>query len=149
MESADDRIDDDEVLLRRIPPSTESFQSTCERGDGGLRASSAMLKTITKQGEEHLSCSRLRITSPQALLDDLRNDGKDPHGWHVCEFRVSDVTELGLEIAFTPTDRDPGHCSITGVNGSVYPNNKGNKAKKLARKTRILTPEEIEDLSRS
>ncbi|MCZ6664533.1 MAG: hypothetical protein O7B81_04435, partial [Gammaproteobacteria bacterium] len=62
----------------------------------------------------------------------------------VCRFLVSDVKELGLEIAFTPNDRDPGHCSITDKNGLTYPNN---KAQKLARRTRILTDDEINNLS--
>ena len=140
MESTEDQIEDDEVLLRRIPPSTEDFKATCARGNGGFRATSPMMST--RPDEDDLSCSRLRLTSPRHLLDDLRNDGIEPEGWHVCRFLVADVKELGLEIAFTPNDRDPGHCSITGENGLAYPSN---KAQKLARRTQILTDEEIDN----
>jgi hypothetical protein len=98
----------------------------------------------TRKDEEHLSCSRLRLTSPRHLLNDLRNDGIDPDGWQICRFNVSDVIELGLAIEFTPTDRDPGHCSITGVGGLAYPKS---KAQKLARRTRILTDDEIDNPS--
>ena len=142
MESTGERIDDTEVLLRRIPPTTERFASTCSRDDETLRATSPMMKT--RPEEDHLSCSRIRFTSPRHLLDDLRNDGHEPEGWHVCRFLVSDVRELGLGIAFTPTVRDPGHCSITREDGMAYPNN---KAQKLAKRTRILTDEEMETLS--
>lgn len=138
MDSTDERIDDSEVLLRRVPPSSDYFQTICERADGGFRATSPVMST--RNDEDDLSCSRLRLISPQDLLNDLRNDGKEPRGWHVCRFLVSDVKELGLEIAFTPTERDPGHCSITSKDGLAYPNN---KAKKLARQTKILTDEEI------
>jgi hypothetical protein len=96
----------------------------------------------TRSDEDHLSCSLRRITSPRQLLNDLRNDGIDPEGWHVCCFLVSDVKDLGLSVAFTPTVRDPGHCSITSKDGLAYPNN---KAQKLARRTRILAGHEIDD----
>lgn len=142
METTGERIDDTEVLLRRIPLSTNKMASTCPRSDGIFRAISARMST--RPEEDHLSCSRLRFTSPRHLLDDLWNDGIEPEGWYVCRFLVSDVRELGLNIAFTPTDRDPGHCSITGEDGLAYPNN---KAQKLAKRTRILTEDEIANLS--
>ncbi|REK28139.1 MAG: hypothetical protein DWQ45_25265 [Planctomycetota bacterium] len=142
MNSTGEGIDNSEVLLRRVPPSADHFRTICERGDDGFRATSAVMST--RQDEQHLSCSRLKFVSPQFLLDDLWNDGIDPEGWYVCRFLVSDVRMLGLEIAFTQTDRDPGHCSITASGGLAYPNN---KAQKLARRTRILTEEEIADLS--
>ena len=138
MDSTDERIDDSEVLLRRVPPSSDNFQTICELADGGFRATSPVMST--RPNEDYLSCSRLRLTSPRHLLDDLRNDDIEPEGWHVCQFLVSDVKKLGLEIAFTRTDRDPGHCSITDKDGLAYPNN---KAQKLARQTKILTDEEI------
>ena len=133
----------DEILLRRIPPSSAGNVTISERPDGGCRATSWAMKT--KPSEDALSCSRLKLTSPNQLLDMLLSQGKDSSEWHVCEFKVSDVLELGLEIAFTPTEIDPGHCSITAQNGSPYPN--GTKAQKLAKRTRILTQEEIDNLS--
>ena len=60
---------DEQVLLRRIPPSTQGFQTICDRGDGTFRAVSAV--TSNCSDEEHLSCSRRRLTSPRQLLDDL------------------------------------------------------------------------------
>jgi hypothetical protein len=140
MESTGQQFGDDDVLLRRVPPSSESFQTLDQRADGGFRAVSAVM-SVSKD-EEDLSCSLRRITSPRELLDNLRNDGIDPVGWHVCWFLVSDVKELGLSIAHTPTDRDPGHCSITSQDGLAYPKN---KAKKLARRTRILADHELDD----
>src|SRR2546430_275631 len=104
-------IADDEVILRRVPPSTSNVVSTklCPQ-TGGLRATSIRMSTLP--GEEGLSCTRLRQTSPQGLLADLLNDSVDPTGWHVCRVFVSEVRALGLEVIHKPTDRDPGHCEI-------------------------------------
>ena len=140
MESTGERIGDAEVLLRRIPPSNENMPSTSARGDGTLRATSLRMRTLPD--EDHLSGSLARITSPRQLLDDLQNDGIDPQGWHVCQFRAADVREVGLEVTHTPTPRDPGQCSITANDGLAYPNR---KAQKLARRTRVLTDEESDN----
>lgn len=140
MQSNESQVDGSEILLRRIPPTSPQFQTIVERGDGELRATSAVM--ATRQGEDHLSCSRLLLTTPRRLLDDLRNDGIDPQGWNVCCFTASDVRAVGLEIRCTPTDRDHGHCSITGAGGLAYPNN---KAQKLARRTRVLVDEQIDN----
>lgn len=134
-------IEDSEVLLRRVPPSSDAFRTICERADNGFRATSVVMST--GKDEQDLSCSRLRLTSPRQLLDHLREDGIEPEGWHVCYFLASDVRALGMEIDFTPTTRDPGHCSITGPGGLAYPNS---KAQKLARRTRILTADEVDSL---
>lgn len=136
-------IDDDEIIIRRIPPATSTpsgrIESTYPRLEGGLRATSARLST--KPGEFGLSCSRLRQTSPRALLDDLWHDAIDPSGWKVCRLRVRDVRALGLEIIHKPTERDPGHSEIVAEGGVFeYPNN---KSQKLAKKTRVLTDEEV------
>lgn len=139
MQSEDAQLDSSEILLRRVPPSTPQFQTIIPRGDGGFRATSAVMST--RKDEEHLSCSRIRLTSPRHLLEDLRTNGQNPFGWKICTFKVSDVIALGLEIAFTPTERDPGHCSISGPGGLAYPKN---IVKKLARKTRILTDDDID-----
>lgn len=139
MQSAESQLNDDEILLRRVPPTSRQFQTIDKTGDGRFRAVSAVMST--REVEDSLSCSRLRLTSPQSLLNDLYNDGKDPYGWHICRFTVSDVLEVGLQIQFTPTERDPGHCSITNDEGLAYPKS---KAKKLARRTRILTDDEID-----
>lgn len=138
MESTGEAISDADILLRRVPPFSEKFQTIVERADGGFRAVSSVMST--RRDEDYLSCSLSRITSPSQLLDDLREDGLDPKGWLVCCFLVSDLKDLGLEIIHTPTDRDPGHCSITSRGGLAYPNN---ASKRLARRTRILEDHEI------
>lgn len=144
MQSAGTQLDGSEILIRRVRPSSEGHQTIVERDDSGFRATTPAMST--RGNEEHLSCSRLCLITPRRLLNNLRNYGEDPSdGWHVCCFTVADVVDLGLEIQFTPTDEDPGHCSITGPEGLAYPNN---KAQKLARRTRILTSDEIEAMSR-
>ena len=132
-----------EVILRRIPPSTIDLDSTKSRHpEPGYRATSPRLST--KPGEQGLSCSRLRQTSPQELLNQLSQDEIDPEGWLVCRIRVQDVLALGLEVIHVPIDgRDSGHCEIRGKNGLDFPNAKSSK---LARKSRILTAEEVSSL---
>ncbi|QDU47606.1 hypothetical protein Mal52_61410 [Symmachiella dynata] len=137
----DQPIQEDEILLRRVRRPSASNVTVKKRPDGGDQATSWAMKTK----DNELSCSRKKITTPQQLLKSLILQGEDPLDFLVCEFKVSDIKEIGLEIAFTPTHDDPGHCSITGENQSRYPN--GNKAKRLARRTRILTEDEIEELS--
>lgn len=139
-------IDDDEVILRRIPPSKlgpgVAMESTALRAEGGLRATSVRLST--RQGEHGLSCTRLRQTSPRALLDELIQEAIDPAGWMVCRIRVRDVRLLGLEVAHKPTNRDPGHCEVVGPGGGLsFPNNRSSK---LAKLTRILTEDEVASL---
>lgn len=92
-------------------------------------------------------CTRLRQTSPKALLADLQNDRiDDPTGWFVCRMFVRDVRSLGLEVIHKPTDRDPGHCEIVGKGESqtlAFPNK---QSQRLAKTTRILTADEVATL---
>ena len=96
--NAAEPIADDEVILRRIPPSKLGQGSTNPREGGGLRASSFRMTTDERKGEEGLSCTRLRQTSPQMLLADLLTDSIDPTGWDVCRLFVRDARALGLEV---------------------------------------------------
>ncbi|QEG14858.1 hypothetical protein GmarT_06950 [Gimesia maris] len=57
-------------------------------------------------------------------------------------FLAKDVRETGFEIFYDPTSTDPGHCSISGEGCIAIPNK---KLQKLAKRTRILTDEEIEN----
>lgn len=139
-------IADDEIILRRIPPSTPQMNSTKERPqpEWGHRAVSCRLSTAP--GEEGLSCTRLRQTSPKSLLADLLTDDIVPTDWLVCRIIVRDVRSLGLEVIHKPTDRDPGHCEIVGKDKAkmlAFPNK---KSQQLAKKTRILTTEEVAEL---
>jgi hypothetical protein len=140
----DDPIQDDEVLLRRIPPSRPGFNTIERLPGGGFRAASITMST--RRDEDALSCSRLKRTSPRRLLDILRIQGIDPAGWSICKFYAADVRELGLQIEVDPTSDDEGHCGISTLEGLAYPKK---KAKQLARRTRILTEDEIEELSKT
>jgi len=144
MESVEEHIGDDEVLLRRIPPSRETQDSICRKNDGTYRAASWRMQT--ESAEDYLSCSLLCKTTPRQLLDVLMHDNHDPTGWKVCRFKAKDVRDIGLEVKHTPTERDPGHCSIMSADGSRYPKNK-RTSQKLAKRTRILTEDEITELS--
>ncbi len=134
-------VEDDEVILRRIPPSTRDLASTTARPDGRLRATSVRLSR--RDDEAGLSCSRLVLTSPTDLLNQLHEQEIDPAGWLVCRIFVKDVRDLGLDVMPKPMENDPGHCEIYAADFKPFPNK---KAAKLAKKTRILMDEEVNRL---
>ena len=135
-------IGNDEVILRRIPPTTIGMDSTKQLPNGRLRATSVRLST--RDGEHGLSCTRLIQTSPQELLNGLVAESIDPTGWLVCRLLVSEVRQLGLEVIHKPTLKDTGHCEILGADGVLqYPNSHNSK---LAKKSLILTNEEVSTL---
>lgn len=140
--ASEEPIGDDEVILRRIPPSRLGMDST-KPLPNGRRATS--LHLATKPGEVGLSCSRLRQTSPRELLAELVGADIDPTGWMVCRIWVRDVRQLKLEVIHKPTARDNGHCEILGASGMLaFPNNQNSR---LAKETRILTDDEVATLN--
>ena len=136
----------DDILIRRVPPSSDSFATVAPTGTGRLRAASQMMSV--RDNEDALSCSLLRLTSPIQLLENLRSQHIDPTGWQVCAFLVHDVHSLEFEVEFSPiTGSDIGHCGIrTPLQGG--PKFQNAKAKRLAKLTIILNEEEIRDPSR-
>lgn len=130
-------IQDDEIILHRIPPNSERGTYRQERGSGRVTATSFAFKL--REGEEGISCTRIGQTSPQQLLD-LLPDELDPTGWGVCQIKVSEIRKLGLEVVHCPTDDDPGHCEIRPT--PEKPLNSG-AASKLAKRTRMLSEKEI------
>ena len=140
----DIRIDD--ILIRRVPPTSVAFKTVTPNGTGRDRATSASLSL--KDDEQELSCSLLRITSPRQLLDHLTDQRINPTGWNVCAFVVRDVESLGFTVRFTPIEGgDTGHCSISNQNegGPRFPDS---KTRKFALKTIILNEGEIAAPSR-
>ena len=135
-----EEIGNKEIILRRIPPSGK-IESTQVRPEGGLRAVSFHLQI--KKGETGLSCSRLLLTSPRELLEQLKCYGIPKEGWMVCRMFASDIRDLSLEIVYCKTDQDPGHCEIRSTPNHPYPKTIRSK---LAKKTRILTEDEVDGL---
>lgn len=128
----------EEVILKRV----RANDPHCIQPYGdGYRATSFAIRT--PPGQEGSSCSRLQLTSPRTLLSLVALQGKSPDDYLVCRMRVTDVQALNLEVLALPTKDDPGHCEIRetvnqGFTASVW--------SKLAKTTRILTPEEVATL---
>lgn len=131
-------ISDVEIILRRIPPRPNCI---IDRPGIGLTATSFAIQP--RKSERGPSWTRLLQTRPQAHLDDLRVDGKSPEGWLVCRLHVRDVREFGLDVVHDPTDRDPGHCEIRPTPRQPFT---GRVWSRLAKRTRILTAEEVASL---
>ena len=134
-----ERVSGDEFVIRRIPPGKPDFDTTKD-SENGKRATSATLGL--RDNESGLSCSRLKLTTPIALLEQAGKTIQD--GWMISVWKVSQLPEE-LEVVVTPSDPpelDPGHCEIRAKQGKKYDQK---AASKLARKSRILTPEEMEN----
>ena len=134
-----DVVSIDEFIIRRIPPGKPDFDTVVSCGDYD-RPTSATLGL--RRGEYGLSCSRLAITSPAQLL--AQQNCLLADGWRVCIWKVADLP-AELEVIVTPSDPpglDQGHCEIRAKSGFVY---NGKLASKLAKKARILKPDEMAD----
>jgi len=125
-------IPDDEIILRRIPPGCAKRSE-----DGGRRPESDRL--LPRGDEQGVSCNRLRLVSPQDLLNDLERQDMDPAGWMVAAISVGDVRDLGLEVVATPGPVD-GHCEIRPAEGQKF---KQKPFRRLAKRCRILTDNEV------
>ncbi len=143
--TAEEIIDGDEIILRSIPPSAAGQDSITQCDDGSFRPAS--FRMCTKPSESGLSCTRLRQTSPQELLDQLILDGNSTVGWMVCWMRASDIRQIGLEVIYKPTNRDIGHREIRGENptGGIcdFPSKRNGKLAKIAR---ILSDDVVANL---
>lgn len=126
-------IEDSAVILRRIPPPLD--ENTKTTPDGLWRPNSQWFQK-RKPEDTGISCSQFSITSPQALLDQLKSQGMDTSGWGVCCVSVSAVRGLGLEVVHKPEGEDEGHCEIQGEMKRKTP-------KKIARLAVMLSPDEI------
>lgn len=132
---ADSRpIADEEVILKRV----RANDPHCIREyRGGYRATSFAIRI--PPGQEGSSCSRLQITSPRTLLSLVTS----PDDYLICRMRVTDVRALNLEAHALPTAEDRGHCEIRQPANQHFP---ASVWSRLAKTTRILTPEEVATL---
>ena len=108
-------IDDDEIILRRL---TNHPDNTRIRPGGRLTATSYGIRP--RKHEKHSSCSRRRLTEPQALLRIEAKKGRDISGWKVAAVAVGDVRALDLDVIPDPTAEDPGHCLIVPAQGEEF-----------------------------
>lgn len=131
------QIEDDDFLIRRVRLEGDM---TANRRGGGLRASSFAMQT--RIGEKYLSCSLLRITSPRELLDLLAPEDANNSSWGMCVFRASDARNNGYEVHHDPANDDSGHCIVSGKNREPK---QAHKFRAIARASRILEDEEIEN----
>ena len=126
-----------EILLRRIPPKLNYTQFV---NDSTMATGLAFLPD---SGEKCTSVSRLSKTTPlECLQQVLINDpNANLSEWNVAIVYASDAFAQGLEVTCAPNDIDQGHCHILVPEGSAI----GKKVwSRLAKHSRILSPEEIE-----
>lgn len=130
-----DLVQADEILLHRVPPWPMQTKQT----DEGIRPTGLAFQP--RKGDPAVSFSRLGLTSPRELLGQLSDDHEDRDEWMVAAVRAADVQELGFEIDPKPEPADCGHCHVrVPVNVNL-----GKKCwSKLAARSRLLTPNEID-----
>ena len=96
-----DPLHDDMVLLRRV--SAQNLVS--DDNDDRLRASTAAFKQGGPDGDVSVHLWDL-VDS-----DQVAQGGTEQY---LVWLTVGDVRRIGLDVAFTPTDNEPGHCDIVG-----------------------------------
>lgn len=123
------------TILRRVPPKpNHTFPIP-----GGLRASSIALRG--ERGKQP-SYTRSSITSPKQLLDKLEQQGKPSEGWMVARLKVADVLAMKWVVVACAEPGDEGHCVIK-PGAEPFSDTKWSR---LAKKSRILDPSEVEAL---
>jgi hypothetical protein len=105
-----DEIVDDEYLLRHIPGGT-LWQAP------GPRITSANFQLRHDRNETGVSVTRLKITTPQRLLELVGGDLQQ--GSRVASARVGDVRALGLCVVPKPLREDSGHAEIQSNQASL------------------------------
>lgn len=105
---ADDRIDDDEIVMRRIPPDSPWFENESP--------TSANFKLDRRRNEQGLSVYRASIVRPDQVL----NMPEAIEGSRVARARVGDIralrsgngAPLHLDVVVVDDADNPGHAEI-------------------------------------
>ena len=95
--------ENDEVIIRRIPPVT--FKDGMPKG---LKIRGRNFTIRHDIGETGVSVNQRKCMSPAELLE---QPGTLP-GSAIAQARVSDIKALGLEIVEVKEACNPGHCEI-------------------------------------
>src|SRR5438445_1298065 len=98
---------DDELLFRHIPGGS-LWQAP------GPRITSANFQLRHDRNETGVSVTRLKITSPQRLLELV--GGGALTGSRIATARVGDIRSIGLRVEPKPLDNDLGHAEIQSDN---------------------------------
>lgn len=108
MEDPDVLIDDDEIILRRIPVSMDWCDGQSVEPEAfGPR----------KEEVSGISLSREKMKSVEEV-----GKGMSKSGYYVCRLSVARIRELGLTVVFAPNTAagyDPSHVEISELNGNV------------------------------
>lgn len=110
---AEDRIADDEFVIRHIPPGT-----TWQAPGPPPRITSANCRLRSHLGETFLSVSRLQLTTPEQLL--VRVGGDVAAGSRVACVRVAELRSLGFEVLPDPLSDDSGHAGIYPTDRAAF-----------------------------
>ena len=130
-----DPVQADEILLHRVPPWPNQTKQT----DEGIRPTGFAFQP--RKGDPAVSFSRLGLTSPRELLDQLTEHQADRDEWMVAAVRAGDVQAIGFAIDPKPEPSDEGHCHVRVPADAKL----GKKCwSKLAARSRLLTADEID-----
>lgn len=140
-----DEIDPSELVMRRVLPS-DGNTKRIDIVDGREQLTSPTMQP--RENEDHLSFSRLKYTTPEALIELARVHlspgqlvGVSVWGMTVAEvMQIEDGSGGNLCVLAKPTEEDPGHCGIFSHEGKPYPPNSKAINRKLARTARKLFP---------
>lgn len=106
---AEDRVSDNEFVLRHIPGGT-TFQAP------GPRITSKNFELREDTGETGVSVSRAGITTLEQLMARI---GDPSAGSRIAIASAAAIRALGLEVVPDPRDYDPGHAEIRPANADL------------------------------
>ena len=99
-----EEVGDDEVFYRRIPKSPTHYTADGRIVDEAFRPH--------KNDDDGLSITRkLLVSGPEAAAH-----GPSLKGYVVVWFTARELRSIQLTVVTTPTDDNPGHCSIPEMN---------------------------------
>ncbi len=141
-----DEIDPNELIMRRVLPS-DGNTTRIEIIEGMERLTSPTMQP--RANEDHLSFSRLKCTTPEALIEMARVHlspaqmaGVSVWGLTVAEvMNIEDGAGGHLCVLAKPTTEDPGHCGVFSQDGKPYPPNSKVINRKLARAAHKIFPQ--------
>lgn len=99
-----ERLDDDELIYRRVLVSHDLFNS--ETG----KLSPEAFRPF-KYDETGISVDRAKYRTVREAAE-----GRNPQGYFVAVLRVGDIRRAGLEVVPRPMAGNPGHAEIPALN---------------------------------
>ena len=125
-----DRLEDDEILLRRILDKDEQYKPESQSIFYGAFKPTSI-------DDEGISLTRAKSETHPEFLDDQEFglQGRNPAGYYIAWFRLTDLVAENIVVQPSPEPSDPGHVHLPDL---WYDNRRDTSAIELMRKMASL-----------